>query len=139
MTATATALRVPVRTWQAKAILTAAIGEGFGLDPGPSVGFVESFLLDERDANDAIDRFRSEREEDVKAEAVLFALRDLEPGPTATLNVPSDFDVGRRLAEIVDTLLAMKPPPSGRPSQREIAEAVIVAVDLRDEILGGDA
>lgn len=144
-TATETTTRVPVRTWQQKAILASALcshlaglWEGFnGYIGGPHEQFYASTSSD-----DLIDVYFNRRPEIESIEAVLRSLRQVTPGPGVTVEVPTSFPLLEELDNAIQHLVTtdveklLKGP---YPSRRQIAEATIVAIDLRDELVAGDA
>jgi hypothetical protein len=143
MTATDTTLRVPVRTWREKALLAAAIAGRMprleGIDT--KAGFIEELLLSESHADRLLDEHFEAWAYVEALQSVLRALRGIEPGPDAYLEVPSGIDIQRYLGEQVDYIgeTNVDEMRGEHPSKREWAEALIAGVDLRDGLAGGDA
>jgi hypothetical protein len=140
MPATATDIRVPVRTWQEKAVLATAIGAPlYSLtDSNDHVGGGNEFLAGPEAANILIDAYRDRRAEIRSTEALLYALRDIEPGPDSVLVVPGEYGVvealSRAIEELVETDISRLYAHAQMTSQRQIAEATVVAIDLRDGV-----
>jgi hypothetical protein len=141
---TATATRVPVRTWQEKALVASAIcnplnGLWEGFDG--HAGFVHDHLLDRNASDRLIDSYFARRPEIVLIEGLLRTLRDVEPGPDAALTIPGEFDIVKALSDEIDhmTETDVNELVVDHPSRRAVAEAIIVAIDLLDELVGADA
>jgi hypothetical protein len=144
--ATATAIRVPVRTWREKAILASTIGEplaGHYEQLGASnfgLPCVERLLHDDQAVDCAIDAYTENecRTSIASIERLLEALRDVAPGPDATLELPDGFQLLANLEELIDELANcnVRDMLVEVPTQRDIAEATVLAIDLRDELAG---
>ncbi len=144
MSATATIIRVPVRTWQEKAILAAAIGDGLSgawerFDGHAGSNF--DHLVDSSATDTLIDDYFGRRPEILMAEEILRALRRITPGPGSTIDIPLEARLLKRLDSEISDMAEMDIDSIlvPHPSRREMAEALIVAIDLRDELAGGDA
>jgi hypothetical protein len=138
-------MQVPVRTWREKAILASvlcnplsSLWDGFD----GYVGGVHAQLYASSSTDDIIDEYFGRRPQVDAIESLLRSLRGIAPGPDATLEVPPGFPLLEKLDEEIRDLVStdvdelLKGP---YPSRREIAEASIVAIDLREELGGGDA
>jgi hypothetical protein len=144
-TATETTIRVPVRTWKEKAILASVLSRPLaGLREGFNgyVGGVHEHLSASTATDELIDGYFAGRPEIESIEAALRSLRQIAPGPDATLEVPASLSLLEVLDDEIQHLVTtdveelLKGP---YPSRRELAAATIVAIDLRDELAGGDA
>lgn len=144
MAATATTIRVPVRTWLEKAILASTIAgpltglwEGFNAD----AGFYHDHLMGPSATDQIIDGYFGRRPEILVIERALRDLRAITPGPDAVLEVSPEVGLVGHLDNEIEHLVSCDVDELlvEHPSRREIAEALIVAIDLRDEIAGGDA
>jgi len=141
---TATMIRVPVRTWQVKAILAAMIGAPLsGLydeRSGTYLAGAAEQLRDSSTTDALIDAYAEERAPIAAIEELLFALRSLTPGPEAVLEVPSEYGLLEKLDGVIDELAGEKVsgynPHVQVANQRQVAEATIIAIDLRDELVG---
>jgi hypothetical protein len=140
-TATSTAIRVPVRTWQEKAILAAAISsplagmwEGFD----GHVGFCHDQLLNKDATDRLIDRYFGERPEITIIENLLRSLRAITLGPDAVLEVPTEFGLLEGLDDEIKDMSSLDVsellPHVDHPDQREMAAATIVAIDYQQTI-----
>jgi hypothetical protein len=160
-TATETSTRVPVRTWQEKAILCSAIAARLtGLHEAHDwlgSSEVRTELVDEAATDRRIDAYMDSVAPIVAIEQALAALRATTPGPDASIEVPAimsdtsystdeppgQFGLLENLNEVIEYLVECDVekflPHVDHPPQRAIAEATVVAIDLRDELAGGAA
>jgi hypothetical protein len=144
-TATSTPIRVPVRTWQEKAILASAISspladlwEGFD----GHVGFSYDHLLNTDATDHLIDEYFNQRPEITIIENLLRSLRAITPGPDVVLEVPAEFGLLKGLDEEIKDMssdVSELLPHVERPGQREMAAATVVAIDLLDDLVTGGA
>lgn len=137
--ATETTIRVPVRTWQEKAILAAALTGGMPRVEGieTKAGFIEDLLLSSPCLDRLLDLHFAAWAHAEELQNALRDLRAIEPGPHAWLDVAPGVDIQRYLDEQVvymgdtnvDELLCE------HPSKRDWAEATVTAIDLLDELV----
>jgi hypothetical protein len=144
---TATTIRVPVRTWQEKAILAAAIGAPLRYietnHDAFELGETYVHLLAEVATDGLIDEYFHKLPEgsvDVRAiEHALRSLRAMAPGPDAVLEIPADLGLLKMLDEQIADLVSLDVeglmPHVEHPDRRTMAEATLVAIDLRDELV----
>lgn len=144
-TATATTTKVPVRDWREKAILAAIISkplphhyERLASAYALELPNIEYLLHDDRAVDVAIDAYTDARAPIVAIETLLAALRDVTPGPEATLELPDgDVQLLHNLDELIDEFADCNVVDlAGAVSQRAIAEATVLTIDLRDELVG---
>jgi hypothetical protein len=135
-TATDTTMRVPVRTWQEKAILAAAISNGHGgryEEFDGHIGWATDLLDGGGAVDNAIDAFEERRAEIADRERLLSSLRRIAPRHDAALEVPADLPLLAMLNATIGELVEAD-ARSEQINQRQIAEATITAIDLRDEL-----
>ncbi|MGH2904278.1 MAG: hypothetical protein ACRDK7_11965 [Solirubrobacteraceae bacterium] len=144
MSAMATTIRVPVRTWQQKAILASMVVHQlrslYEEKERFICGDIYDHLMDETATDRLIDSYVGEGTEIVAAERLLFDIRAVVPGPDAALGIPEGYNLAARLEATIDDLCELDVdsllPHVEHPSRREMAAATIVAIDLRDELSG---
>jgi hypothetical protein len=106
-TAIKTTICVPVRTWQQKAILTAAIAGGMPRNEGvpTSAGLIEELLLSDLRADECLDAHFEAWAHVERLQSALRALRAIKPGPGAWLEVAPELDVAACVGEQVDFMV----------------------------------
>jgi hypothetical protein len=140
-TPTTTMMRVPVRTWQEKAILCSVIGGpllGLHESQGIYLGNVAEQLYDETSTDQLIDAYLESRAPITVIEQLLATLRQITPAPDAALAVPAEFGLLERLDEEIQELAGLNVseflPHVKHADQRQVAEATVIAIDLRETV-----
>lgn len=153
-TKTSAAQQVPVPTELAKTVLGITFGSALdaqldpvtmSMNPG-EIGEGNSFIAN--GADDVISKYLTDMQRFHDVETLLLSLRGLKPGKDATITVPDDFGLLEALDEMICHLVEedVSKTTSSRCSQRQVAEATIVAIDLQETVAqlreaaaGGDA
>lgn len=138
---TATTLRVPVRTWREKAILAASISSKLPSIEGieSPVSWVDELLLGgEGETDRQIDAACGAWRYVEETLATLRALRSIEPGADAGLEVSAV--ILEWLSDQIDYMAETDSDSMTNEhiSRREWANTLIIAIDLRDELVGGE-
>jgi hypothetical protein len=137
--AVAATIRVPVRTWREKAIITAALGSGLPALEGIElkVGWVENLLIGEGEADSQIDVAHEAWRYVGEILDALRTLRTIQPGPDAYIDAPANFR--ESLTDQIDYMGDADSDTLGVDiGKRDWAEALAIAIDLRDEMAGGE-
>jgi hypothetical protein len=104
------------------------------------LGDLSKELVDDAATDRLIDNYMDEVEPIAEIERLLAALRSISPGPDAVLDVPTGFGLlpklDRQIEYLVEYDVKQLLPHVEHPPQRAIAEATVMAIDLRAEIAG---
>jgi hypothetical protein len=138
-TATAATIRVPVRTWQEKAILAYVLAYPlYDLYETRShdirLGEVEQHLEDEGASQRLLNGYHDQVEPIKVIESYLSSLEALVPGPDAVLELSSRVPVLQGLDDAIESLVSEPRADGVRRKLRGKLERAIVASDLRDEL-----
>jgi hypothetical protein len=138
-TATETTIRVPVRTWQEKAILAYVLAYPLynlyeTCAHNIRLGEAEQHLEDEGASQRLLNGYHGHVEPIKVIESHLSTLEELVPGPDTVLELSRRVPVLEGLDDAIESLVSN----TRADGVRGKLEGAIVAINLRDELVGGD-